>query len=392
MNAQNFKYQAARANNANPAGTALDMDNFAATMKSITAEDATFTADTTVSDIVAGKRFNFTAAATVAAAGSIQGDATALDSTHSFQIVTGADGAKGVLLPLLASGNEGICREVYNAASSALKIYPNTSDTINGGSADTAITVPPRAHVLFRAVSASDWAATIHGTTKYADIITEITAAAGVTVDGTLLKDGGVTTGATGRLALGYVATLAGAGTIQGDAAAVVAQVTFVTGSDGTVGVVLPGATAGAAYTIYNTVSAQNLKVYPASGDDINDGTTNVHVNLAGKAAAIFVGLDTTTWLMVGNDASTAFTQTYSTADATHSNPTQQTATAVANVAGATENYEFQDTSATVTQAEARVFLKTIQLLFEQVRADIIDNKGMINSIVDLLQANKIAR
>jgi hypothetical protein len=129
-----------------------------------------------------------------------------------------------------------------------------------------------------------------------ANTISEVTAANGVVIDGTTVKDGGVTTSSTGLLALGSVATLAAAGSAQGDAAAITKQVTFVTASDGTKGVVLPAVTAGAIYIVYDTVATNGVKVYPASGDDINDGSADAAVHIEGKTMAIFVGLDTSTW------------------------------------------------------------------------------------------------
>lgn len=92
------------------------------------------------------------------------------------------------------------------------------------------------------------------------------------------------------------VATLAGAGSTQGDAAAIAAEVTQVTGADGTVGVVLPAAVPGLRRYVYNTHASNGLKIYPASGDDINDGTTNAAVTIEGKTLATFVALDNTTW------------------------------------------------------------------------------------------------
>lgn len=97
-------------------------------------------------------------------------------------------------------------------------------------------------------------------------------------------------------LSLTNVATLAAAGANQGNAAAIAAQITFVTGSDGTKGVILPAATAGAIRIVYNTVAASGLKVYPATGDDVNDGTANAAVTIEGKTMAIFVAMDTDTW------------------------------------------------------------------------------------------------
>jgi len=120
------------------------------------------------------------------------------------------------------------------------------------------------------------------------DVISEHTSGAGVTIDGVLLKDG--------MLTLGTPATLAATGSDQAGAAAISAQVTFVTAADGTKGVRLPGATAGAIYVVYSTVATNGLKVYPASGDDINDGTGDANITIEGKTMAIFIGMDTSTW------------------------------------------------------------------------------------------------
>lgn len=102
-----------------------------------------------------------------------------------------------------------------------------------------------------------------------------------------------------GNLVLGNVGTIAAAGSAQGDAQAVVNQVTYVTAADGTKGVVLPAATAGAYYEVYNTHATNGLKVYPASGDDINDGSADAAVTIEGKSLAIFRALDTATWAAI---------------------------------------------------------------------------------------------
>lgn len=107
---------------------------------------------------------------------------------------------------------------------------------------------------------------------------------------------GGLATGSAGLLSLGNVATLAAAGADQAGAAAIVAQVTFVTAADGTKGVRLPAVTAGAMYIVYSTVATNGLKVYPASGDDINDATGDAAITIEGKTMAIFIGMDTSTW------------------------------------------------------------------------------------------------
>jgi hypothetical protein len=109
----------------------------------------------------------------------------------------------------------------------------------------------------------------------------------GTTVNGTTL---------VGGVRHGTPATLAAAGSAQGNAAAITARVTFVTGADNAKGVILPTGTAGDEYFVYSTVAANGLLVYPASGQDINDGSGNAAVTIEGKTMAQFINLDGTTW------------------------------------------------------------------------------------------------
>ena len=68
--------------------------------------------------------------ATVAATGSSNTNAAAV--TLGFTLVSAADGTKGVKLPTAVAGSIVI---IKNGAAAILKIYPNTSDKINGGTA-----------------------------------------------------------------------------------------------------------------------------------------------------------------------------------------------------------------------------------------------------------------
>jgi hypothetical protein len=90
--------------------------------------------------------------ATVAATGTVQGDAAAI--TTGFTLVTGADDAKGVLLPTAAAGL--ICI-IKVGPGADLKVWPNTSDTINKGAADAAITVVDDVCFALIAYDATDW-------------------------------------------------------------------------------------------------------------------------------------------------------------------------------------------------------------------------------------------
>lgn len=95
------------------------------------------------------------------------------------------------------------------------------------------------------------------------------------------------------------IATLAAAGSAQGDAAVISHRTTIVTGADGTKGVKLPAAVAGDYYEVYNSVATNGLKIYPATGDDINDGTANAAITIEGKTLAIFRAVDSATWACI---------------------------------------------------------------------------------------------
>lgn len=68
--------------------------------------------------------------AAVSSAGSSQSDATALSETFNNITTVGAS-TQGVKLPTAAAGLTVI---VANTTTSNCKLYPNTSDTIEGGS------------------------------------------------------------------------------------------------------------------------------------------------------------------------------------------------------------------------------------------------------------------
>lgn len=92
---------------------------------------------------------------TVASAGSAQGDAAAL--TGVVNVVTGGDDTKGVILPT-AAATSGIVF-VLNSGTAGLKIYPATSDKINNGSANAAITILENTFAVLVATAADNWGA-----------------------------------------------------------------------------------------------------------------------------------------------------------------------------------------------------------------------------------------
>lgn len=123
----------------------------------------------------------------LAAAGSAQSDAALV--VAGTVVVSGASGTNGVKLPTVVTG---LIIPIYNGdASNVLLVYPTAggSVTINGGTANVAISVPAKTLIWCVVTSATNWAVMIVNTVAAADTIAEVTPAAGVTVDGVILKD-----------------------------------------------------------------------------------------------------------------------------------------------------------------------------------------------------------
>lgn len=116
--------------------------------------------------------------------------------------------------------------------------------------------------------------------------------------------DGAITIGGSNTASVTFgkmpripTATVAAAGTIQGDAAAIVEGFTLVTGSTNA-GVKLPAAVAGMQVIIKNNVGG-NMKVWPNTSDAINAITADSAYTMATLTSAIFIALDATTWYTV---------------------------------------------------------------------------------------------
>jgi len=90
--------------------------------------------------------------ATVTAAGSTQGGATAL--TKAVSIVTTATADQGVKLPTAAAG---ISATIVNTTAVNIKIYPNTSDVIDEGTVNVAVNLAPYSSVQLVAQDTQDW-------------------------------------------------------------------------------------------------------------------------------------------------------------------------------------------------------------------------------------------
>jgi len=94
------------------------------------------------------------ASATVAAAGSAQGDAAAL--AEGFTLVTAADGTKGAKLPAAAAGKLCIVKN-EDSANAVLKLYPNTDDAINALSANAALSMAAKTSAVLVCYDGTTW-------------------------------------------------------------------------------------------------------------------------------------------------------------------------------------------------------------------------------------------
>lgn len=91
---------------------------------------------------------------TVAAAGTNQGTAASL--ANCSNVVTGASGANGVILPTPKAAGQRV--SVYSsAATNALLVYPPSGGTINDGTQDAALSVTARTLKIFEATSTTNW-------------------------------------------------------------------------------------------------------------------------------------------------------------------------------------------------------------------------------------------
>jgi uncharacterized membrane protein len=104
-------------------------------------------------------------------------------------------------------------------------------------------------------------------------------------------------TSVTGAIRIS-VATVAAAGSTQGDAAALAEGINVVSAADGTKGVILPTAVAGMVIIVKNT-AAGALKIYPATGGAINAVAANGAYSITNLTSSLLVASSTTQWYSV---------------------------------------------------------------------------------------------
>ena len=93
----------------------------------------------------------------IPAAGTVQGDATALAAAVNFVGTVAA--STGVVLPALATGGD--CVFIFNGGANPLKVYPDSGAKVNGLPANTPFTLAPNTAVEVWRGSATQWAAVL---------------------------------------------------------------------------------------------------------------------------------------------------------------------------------------------------------------------------------------
>lgn len=83
------------------------------------------------------------------------GQAGAAQLTSSFNVVaTVGTTGDSVKLPLASPG---IKVTIFNEGANAMDVFPNTSDTLSGGAADTAVSLAAGSNITYFAIDATNW-------------------------------------------------------------------------------------------------------------------------------------------------------------------------------------------------------------------------------------------
>ena len=105
-----------------------------------------------VADITSSGDHTASISAAVSAAGTDQTGATALSKT--FNVVSAATENQGVKLPIASAG---VLYTIINGTSAKVKIYPNTSGTINSGAANASILISPGSTIKLIGIDNTNW-------------------------------------------------------------------------------------------------------------------------------------------------------------------------------------------------------------------------------------------
>lgn len=105
-----------------------------------------------VADITSSGDHTASISAAVSAAGTDQTGATALSKT--FNVVSTATENQGIKLPTASSG---VLYTIINGTTTNVKIYPNTSGTINSGAANASILISPGSTIKLIGIDNTNW-------------------------------------------------------------------------------------------------------------------------------------------------------------------------------------------------------------------------------------------
>lgn len=92
--------------------------------------------------------------ASVSAAGTTQGTGTALTTVNNIVTSATASSAEAVVLPTASAG---ITAFIVNTTAVTIKVFPASSDAIDGGSANASVDLAPYSSVSLIAADATDW-------------------------------------------------------------------------------------------------------------------------------------------------------------------------------------------------------------------------------------------
>lgn len=136
----------------NPKGTSLTATEIDTNFINLNDDKYESGDDISINDLAVAGDASFSISPSVSAAGTTQSDATAL--TGTYNIVTTASAAQGVKLPTASAG---LNITISNDTSADIKVYPNTSGTIDGSSANVAIDLRSGASMNLVGINSTGW-------------------------------------------------------------------------------------------------------------------------------------------------------------------------------------------------------------------------------------------
>jgi hypothetical protein len=127
-----------------------------ATITNATVSNGTATGSTLVNCTINTPTTYVTVASLAATGGNIATANAIVSASGAFIRVTGADGSKGIQLPVAVAGARYIVKNSESAAA-ALKVYPQVNSQINEVGANTALSMAANTSCEFYAFNATFW-------------------------------------------------------------------------------------------------------------------------------------------------------------------------------------------------------------------------------------------